>query len=153
MSPETRDFSATVRGAEDPSPGDESRVLSALQATIAGSPTNAGPAGAPTTKGVVSGAGSGPKVLGALLGVSVVAALVGAAVSSDPSERKVASPSHRPPVESAPLRSRAPAVSSSAPPPRASAASTASARGAAPSAPRVSRVVAPATAGGESELG
>lgn len=80
MSPDTRDFLATVRRAEDPNPSDESRVLAALEATIAGSPTSG--AGSPfASKGVLSSAGSGLRLTGPLFGVSVGAALVVAAVS------------------------------------------------------------------------
>lgn len=150
MNPETRDFLATVRGAEDPSPADESRVLAALQGTIAGSPMNAGPKSASTTKGVASGAGSALKILGALLGVSVGAALVVSAVSSDPIEPKVVSLSQRAPVANAPVSPRASVVSSSAPLPNASVASVASARAATRSVPPVSRAAAPATTGVES---
>lgn len=146
MSPETRDFLETVRGAEDPGPGDQSRVLAALQATIAAGPTNTGAEGASTTPGVLSGTGSGLKLLGALLGVSIGAAVLVSAVSSDPSERKVTLPSHQVPVANTLVSSPASAVSNTAPPPSASAAS---ARATAPSAPPVSRAAAPVAQSGE----
>jgi hypothetical protein len=142
MSPETRDFLATVRSAEDPSPVDEARVLAALESTIAGSPTNLAPERTTVTKGGASIAGSGLKVVGALLGVSVGAALVAAAVSSGPTEPTLASrPS--PPLSSARPSSSALTLPSAAPPARAPSVSPAAA---ASHAPHLARPRAPGAA-------
>jgi hypothetical protein len=126
MSPETRDFLATVRRAEDPSPNDEARVLAALEATVAGALTGNALAGAPATKGVASAAGPGLKLIGALLGVSVGSALVAVAISNGAAPPTVASPQHSGHVSV----SHAPAPSSAAPAPSSvPPSSAASARG------------------------
>lgn len=136
MSPETRDFLSKVRKAEWPTLGDESRVLAAIEATIAGTLTSGAAGGAPATKSVLSAAGSGLKVVVTLLGVSVGAALVAAAVSSGTAEPKVASQPNRAPASDVPLRSSAPLAPSSAP------ASGASVTSAPPNGPHLSRRVA-----------
>lgn len=115
MSPETRDFLATVRGAEDPGPADEDRVLGALEASIAGSPPSLAPEAASVSKVAAAGTGTGLKVLAALLGVSVSAVLVASAVSSGPSESRLAAPSQRAPVVNAPARPSALEVPGAAP--------------------------------------
>ncbi|HEX6276742.1 MAG TPA: hypothetical protein VFZ53_27050, partial [Polyangiaceae bacterium] len=63
MTPETRSFLAAVRHAEDPSPGDESRVLAALHGALAGgtSVTAAGASGA--AKVALASSVSGLKLL------------------------------------------------------------------------------------------
>ncbi|HWP04332.1 MAG TPA: hypothetical protein VNN72_01260 [Polyangiaceae bacterium] len=143
MSPETRDFLAAVRGSEDPNPDDESRVLAAVQATIAGVSTSPATRSVPATRGVVSGTASGLKVLGALLGVFVGAALVASAVAPSPAEPTgVSLPKHAP-VANAPGRASAPTLRSTAPPPNASASREVPP----PNAPRASRRVTPSTAG------
>ena len=70
MTPETRTFLAEVRHAEDPTAGDERRVLAALHAAIAaGSVTGASVAASKATKLFgVSGA-SGLKLVGGLVSV------------------------------------------------------------------------------------
>ena len=136
MTPETRDFLATVRRAEDPSPSDERRVLAALQTTIAGTLASAALGSAPGPKGMLSATGSGLKFVGALVGVSVGAALVAAAVSSPPAEPTDASRSNRAPVSDALVRFSAPLVPSTAP---AKSAAAASPLAAPPSAAHISR--------------
>jgi hypothetical protein len=144
MSPETRDFLATVRGAEDPSSGDERRVLAAFQETIAASLTSGATGSAPATKGILSGAGAGLKVVvGALLAVSVGAALVAAAVSSRPAEPRVAPPSNRAPALDAPVRSSAPAVPSTAAANNGASPGTRAAHP--PNAPKISRPATPSS--------
>jgi hypothetical protein len=143
MSPETRDFLATVRGAEDPSSGDERRVLAAFQETIAASLTGGATGSAAATKGILSGAGSGLKVVvGALLAVSVGAALVAAAVSSGPAEPKVAHAPSRAPALDAPVHSSAPAVPSTT---AANNASPGSRAAHPPNAPKISRPATPSS--------
>jgi hypothetical protein len=139
MSPETRDFLNLVRKAEGPTAGDESRVLTALEATLAGSLSSAAAEVAPAAKGVAPAAGFGLKAFGSVLGVSVCAALVAAALSGT-AEPQVASPARRAPVSQAPLRSSAPAVASAMPFASASATSPAA------SSPKGAQQ-APATAG------
>jgi hypothetical protein len=83
MSPETREFIAAVRGAEDPTPGDESRVLQALDAALAGAAGGVGAVGG-GVPGVAKLAGLssvGVKLAGALLGVAGAAWLAGAVVA------------------------------------------------------------------------
>ena len=71
MSPETRAFLELVRGAEEPTPGDERRVLDAIRAAVAAeTPLAASGGAAKATTGLVLTKGSGLKLLGALVAVS-----------------------------------------------------------------------------------
>lgn len=146
MSPETRDFLATVRRAEDPSPSDEMRVLAALEATLAGALTGAALGGARATKGLAGTAGSGLKLVGALLGVSVGGALVAVGISYGPAQPTATSPhdSGQVSISHAPLpSSAAPVLSSSAPPTGAASPTSASARSPAAGPPQVQQAAAP----------
>ena len=136
MTPETRDFLASVRTAEDPSPSDERRVRAALQTTIAGTLASAATGGAPAPKNKFSAAGSGLKVVGALLGGSVGVALVAAAVSSGPAPPTHLSRSNRAAVLDALAHTSVAVVPSTTP---AKSAAAASALAPPPFAPHISR--------------
>jgi hypothetical protein len=136
MTPETRDFLASVRRAEDPTPSDERRVLAALQTIVTGTLASAATGDAPAPKGMLSAASSGLKVVGALLGGSVGAALVAAAVSSGPAPPTHWSRSNRAAVADAVARASAAVVPSTTP---AKSAAATSSLAAPPSAPHISR--------------
>lgn len=83
MSPETRVFLELVRGAEEPTPGDERRVFEAVRTAIVSEPqvvTNAG--AAKTTTGSVVSKGSGLKLLGTLVALSTGVTLIALVASS-----------------------------------------------------------------------
>jgi hypothetical protein len=141
MTPETREFLAMVRRAEDPSSADEGRVLAALEAALAAGAAGGGPDGATTAKSAVSGAASGLKLLGTVLGIAVGAALVASAFSSEPAEPKVPSLRERSSVPGATVRSSASATPSTAAP-----TGSATLRQPAASAPHVPSGPAPAVA-------
>jgi hypothetical protein len=148
MSPETRDFLATVRRAEDPSAGDERRVLAALQAAITAGLTSAAAGSAPAAKGNVAVASSGLKTIGALIGVSVGAALVAVAVavSSGPAGPRVASRPKSAHSSEGLVGGGAPAPGVTPP----KSAASASPRATPPNAARVSMPATPGTAAANS---
>jgi hypothetical protein len=129
MSPETRTFLETVRRAEDPAPGDESRVLASLEAVLALNPGTAAAGSAPLAKGVLSGTGAALKVLATLLGIGAGGALVASTLAPVPGQRPLAPASQQAPAAT-------PTVASSAPPalraPQAAASAPESAPTAAP---------------------
>lgn len=146
MTPETRDFLARVRSAEDPTAVDEARVLAALDAALAAGGAGAAVAGVTATKSTASAVSTALKLVGALSSISVVSALVVAAVSSSP-VKPVEAPPHRPAVSVPLLHSSAPAAQTASSPPSASAPPSAASASSRPSAASASArpSVAPAS--------
>jgi hypothetical protein len=123
MSPETRAFIEQVRGAEEPTPGDERRILDAVRTAVVGAPPLAASGGAAkTTTGFVLSKGSAIKLLGALVAVSASVSLVALMASSNGAGDPLPAPlrgAARDPL-SLPLRVAGSAEAPSAPLPSAS---------------------------------
>lgn len=98
MSPETRAFLDTVRLAEDPTPEDQQRVLSAVRAAVAtGAVVGAG-MGASKAAKLLGGVASGVKVGGLVLGLSAAAWIASGAMSTEPVPRTTAVVPHQLPT-------------------------------------------------------
>jgi RNA polymerase sigma-70 factor (ECF subfamily) len=83
MSPETRAFLDAVRAADDPTPDDERRVLTAVRATIAtGATLGAAIAVSKTAKLFSGGIASGLKLGGLLVGLGVTAWIASTTLST-----------------------------------------------------------------------
>jgi hypothetical protein len=119
MSPETRAFLDAVRTAEDPTPGDERRVLSAVHAALATGAIVSG--GIAASKGVnvlgVSVA-TGVKAGGLVLGLSAAAWIAATALSPNPPAPAALSPARSagPPASSAASVVPSPRSSDATPP-------------------------------------
>jgi hypothetical protein len=116
MSPETRAFLAEVRAADDPTGGDEMRVLARLDAALAGS-SDLAASGEPASATGVLGGASGLKLGGVLVGISAGIALAVAVLAPSPVPPRMTAA----PAVTAPATLSAPAIRATPAMPSASA--------------------------------